>query len=103
MIPASPALSLYLLVGCVAIAAGVGALAGVIASLFLRLTIRDTWRDALLGLSGFVVTFATFAFSGPLRTLADSDEGPLKAGLAAAAAVPVLRELFRFIRSRRAT
>ncbi len=103
MIPSSPALSLYLLAVCVVIAAGVGALAGVIASLSLRLPIRDIWRDALIGLLGFLVAFAAFAFLGRLRTFASSDEGPLKAGLAAATTVPVVREFFRFIRSRRAT
>ena len=103
MAPFSSALALYLLVVCVAIAAGVGAIVGVIASLSLRLPIRGTWRDSLLGLLGFLVVFAAFAFLGSHSTFANSNEVPLKAGLAAATAAPVLRELFRFIRSRRAT
>lgn len=31
-----------------------GALAGVLASFFLRLPIRGVWKDALLGLLGFL-------------------------------------------------
>jgi hypothetical protein len=102
VIPFSLALSLYLLVVCVAIAAGAAALAGVIASLSFRLPVRGIWRDALLGLLGFLVVVAAFAFFGPLRTFASSDEVPLEARLAAATAAPVLREFCRFIRSRRA-
>jgi hypothetical protein len=40
-----------------------GALAGVLASFFLRLPIRGVWKDAVLGLSGFMGFFVTNLFS----------------------------------------
>src|SRR6266853_3406325 len=103
MIPYSPALTVYLLLICIAIATGVGALVGVLSSLCLRLPIRGIWKDALLSLLGFLLVFMAFAFLRPLRAFVNSDEGPLRAGLVAAAVLPFLRELSRFIRSRRAS
>ena len=103
MIPFSPGLALYLVFICMVIATGTAALAGVLASLALRLPVRGIWKDALLGLLGFSIVFGAFAFLGPLRAFANSDEGPLKASLIAAVALPILRQLFQFIRSRRST
>jgi hypothetical protein len=51
----------FLLVsGLLAMAAAV--LAGVLASFFLRLPIRGVWKDAVLGLLGFLVFFVTNLF-----------------------------------------
>jgi uncharacterized membrane protein YeaQ/YmgE (transglycosylase-associated protein family) len=98
-----PALALYLLLICLVIASATGALAGVLASLCLRLPMRGIWKDTLLGLLGFLVAFMAFVFLGPLHTFVNSDEGlPLKAGLMMAAVLPFLRELSRFIRTKRA-
>jgi hypothetical protein len=57
----------------------------------------------VLGLLGFLIVFGAFVFLGPLRAFVNSDEGPLKASLVAAMALPVLRQLFQFIHSRRST
>jgi hypothetical protein len=57
VIPFSPGLLVYLLFICMVVAAGTGALVGLIASLFLRLRVRGTWKDALLGLLGFSIVF----------------------------------------------
>jgi hypothetical protein len=62
---------------------------------------RGIWEDALLGLLGFLVAFMVFAVLGPLHSFLNCDEGPLRAGLVAATAVPFMRELSRFIWSRR--
>jgi uncharacterized membrane protein YeaQ/YmgE (transglycosylase-associated protein family) len=79
-----------------------GTLAGVLASLCLRLPMRGIWKNALLGLLGFLVAFMGFIFFGPLRAFVNSDERlPLQAGLVTAAALPFLRELARFIRTKR--
>lgn len=94
MIPFSPGLALYLLFICMVVATGTGALVGAIASLALRLPVRGIWKDALLGLFGFLMAFGAFVFLGPLRAFVNSDEGPLRASLVAAAALPVLRQLF---------
>jgi hypothetical protein len=63
---------------------------------------RGIWKDGLLSLLGFSVAFMAFALLGPLHAYINSDEGlPLKAGLVTAAALPLLREVSRFIRTRR--
>ena len=103
MIPFSPGVLVYLLFICMVVAAGIGALVGVIASLFTKLPVRGIWKDALLGLLGFSMVFGAFVFVGALRAFVNSDEGPLKASLIAAVALPILRQLFQFIRSRRST
>jgi hypothetical protein len=76
-----------------------GALAGVLASFFLRLPIRGVWKNAVLGLSGFMGFFVTNLFS----RLAPLD--PVPGGLVAAALCATVRQVLRFrnVRSNRAT
>ena len=102
VIPYSPALTLYFLLICLAISMAMGAIVGVLASLSLRLPMHGIWKDALLSLLGFSVAFMALVFLGPLHTFVSSDEGlPLRTGLVTAAALPFLRELSRFIRTKR--
>jgi hypothetical protein len=82
-------MSFVLLVfGLIAMAAGV--LAGVLASFFLRLPIQGVWKDAVLGLLGFMVFYVT----NLLFQFASLD--PLPMGLAVAALCPIVRQVLRF-------
>ena len=98
-----PGLALILLVICLAIAVAAGTLTGVLMSSCLKLPMRGLWVDAVLGLLGFLFVFMAFAFLDPLQAIVKSDEGPLRAGLVASAALPFIWEFTRFIRLRRRT
>ena len=83
-----------------------GALAGVLASFFFRLPIRDLWKDAVLGLFGFLVfvvatNLVSWLESLLIRNLID----PVNPGLLLAALCPVVRQVLRFrkVRSNRTT
>lgn len=105
MIPISAPFTIYLLIVCGLLAMAAGALAGVLASLLLRLPIRGVWKDALFGLLGFVAFFVTILVTrlGPL--LINNFIDPVAVGLVLAALCPVVREVrrFRSARSNRAT
>jgi hypothetical protein len=85
-----PGFTIFVLLinGLLAMAAG--ALAGVLASFILRLPIRAVWKDAVLGLLGFMVFYAANLFFqvGPLD--------PLPAGLVIAALCAIVRHVLRF-------
>jgi hypothetical protein len=92
----------FLVFGLLAMTAG--ALAGVLASFCLRLPIRGVWKDAGLGLLGFLVYFVTtnlFSWLESLLILNLID--PVTPGLAVAALCPIVRQVLRFrnVRSNR--
>ena len=94
----------YLVFGLLAMAAG--ALAGVLASFFLRLPIRGVWKDAVLGLLGFLVFFVTTTLFSWLRSLLILNLiDPVSPGLVVAALFPIVRQVLRFrnVRPNRAT
>jgi hypothetical protein len=81
--------------GLLAMAAG--ALAGVLASFFLRLPIRGIWKDAVLGLLGFLVFFVTTALVPRLTSLLILNLiDPVNPGLVVAALFPIVRQVLRF-------
>jgi len=93
-----------LLFGLLAMAAG--ALAGVLASFFLRLPIRGVWKDAVLGLLGFLVFFVTTDLVPRLTSLLILNLiDPVSPGLLVAALCPIVRQVLRFrnVRSNRTT
>jgi hypothetical protein len=94
-----PGFTIFFLLVCGLFAMAAGALAGVLASLFLRLPIRGVWKDAVLGLLGFLVFYVTNLVSrlGPLD--------PVPVGLVVAALCPIVRQVLRFrrVRSNRTT
>ena len=78
----------YLVFGLLAMAAG--ALAGVLVSFFLRLPIRSVWKDALLGLLGFLVFFLATTLVSRLRSLLITNLiDPVNPGLVVAALFPI--------------
>jgi hypothetical protein len=94
----------FLVFGLLAMASG--ALAGVLASFFLRLPIRGVWKDAVLGLLGFLVFFvATNLFSWLESLLILNLIDPVNPGLVVAALFPIVRQVLRFrnVRSNCAT
>lgn len=101
----------FLVFGLLAMASG--ALAGVLASFFLRLPIRGVWKDAVLGLLGFLVFLlgflvffvATNLFSWLESLLILNLIDPVNPGLVVAALFPIVRQVLRFrnVRSNRAT
>jgi len=98
--PVSPALAAYFEIVEIIVAMATGAVTGVLASFCLRLQIRGVWKDALLGLLGFLLFAAVDIFS-PLRYfLTNRNVDPINLSLAGAVLLPLLRELFRFKRSR---
>jgi hypothetical protein len=85
----------YLVFGLLAMAAG--ALAGVLVSFFLRLPIRSVWKDALLGLLGFLVFFLATTLVSRLRSLLITNLiDPVNPGLVVAALFPIVRQVLRF-------
>jgi hypothetical protein len=94
-----PGFTIFFLLICGLLAMAAGALAGVLASFFLRLPIRGVWKDAVLALLGFLVFFVANLLSrlGPLD--------PVPVGLAVAALCPIVRQVLRFkkVRSNRTT
>jgi hypothetical protein len=85
-----PGFTIFFLLVCGLFAMAAGALAGVLASFFLRLPIRGVWKDAVLGLLGFfLVFFAPILVSrlGPL--LINTQTGSIKLGFS-----PRARALF---------
>jgi hypothetical protein len=67
-----------------------GALTGVLASFVLRLPIRGVWKDALLGLLGFM----TFYVTNLVYRIGPLDPVPL--GLVVAALCAIVRQVLRF-------
>jgi hypothetical protein len=90
---------IFFLFVCGVLAMAAGTLAGVLAAFFLRLPIRGIWKDAVLGLLGFLAFYVTNLVSrlGPLD--------PVPLGLVVAALFPIARQVLRFrnLRSNRAT
>ena len=85
----------FLVFGLLAMASG--ALAGVLASFFLRLPIRGVWKDAVLGLLGFLVYFVTTNLVSWLESLLILNLiDPVNPGLVVAALVPIVRQVLRF-------
>jgi hypothetical protein len=85
----------FLVFGLLAMAAG--ALAGVLVSFFLRLPIRSVWKDALLGLLGFLVFFLATTLVSRLRSLLITNLiDPVNPGLVVAALFPIVRQVLRF-------
>jgi hypothetical protein len=82
-----------------------GALAGVLASLLLRLPIRGVWKNALLGVLGFAAFFVTILVTRLGPSLINNFIDPVRAALVFATLCPVVREVLRFrnARSNRAT
>ena len=93
----------FLVFGLLAMAAG--GLAGVVASFFLTLPIRGVWKDALLGLLGFLVFYLTTLVSPLGSLLMNSLMDPTWPGLVVAALCPIVRQVLRFrnVRSNRTT
>ena len=92
----------FLVFGLLAMAAG--ALAGVLASFFLGLPIRGVWKDAVLGLLGFLLFFVTTDLVPPLTSLLILNFiDPVNPGLVVAALCPIIRQVLRFrnVRSNR--
>src|SRR5271170_5164941 len=85
-----PAFVIFFLLVCGLLATAAGALAGVLASFFLRLPIRGVWKDALLGLLGFTAFYVTNLYYrlGPLD--------PVPVGLVVAAFCAIVRQVLRF-------
>ncbi len=78
-----------------------GALAGVLASFFLRLPIRGVWKDAVLGLLGFLVFFVATTLVSWLRSLLILNFiDPVSPGLVVAALFPIVRQVLRFSNER---
>jgi hypothetical protein len=92
-----PGFTIFFLLVCGLLAMAAGALAGVLASFFLRLPIGGVWKDAALGLLGFLLFFVT----NLLFQLAPLD--PLPMGLVVAALCAIVRQVLRFrnVRSNR--
>ena len=85
----------FLVFGLLAMTAG--ALAGVLASFFLRLPIRGIWKDAVLGLLGFMVYYVTMELVPRLTSLLILNLiDPVNPGLVVAALFPVVRQVLRF-------
>jgi hypothetical protein len=94
----------FFVFGLLAMAAG--ALAGVLASFFLRLPIRGVWKDAVLGLLGFLVFLVTTNLVPRLTSLLILNLiDPVNPGLVVAALFPIVRQVLRFrnVRSNRTT
>jgi hypothetical protein len=100
-----PAFTIYLLLICGLLAMGAGALAGALASFFLRLPIQGIWKDAVLGLLGFLVFLVTILVSRLGYLLINNFVDPVGVGMVVAALCPVVREVLRFrnVRSNRIT
>jgi hypothetical protein len=87
---------IFVLFVCGLLAMAAGVLAGVLASFFLRLPIQAVWKDALLGLFGFQVFYAT-TFVSPLDSLLIRNFiDPNTVGLAVAALCAIVRQVLRF-------
>ena len=85
----------FLVFGLLAMAAG--ALSGVLASFFLRLPIRGVWKDAVLGLLGFLLFFVTTDLVPRLTSLLILNLiDPVNPGLVVAAFCPIVRQVLRF-------
>ena len=79
------------------LATAAGALAGVLASFFLRLPIRGVWKDAALGLMGFMVFFVTTDLVPRLTSLLILNLiYPINPGLVVAALCPIVPQVLRF-------
>ena len=66
-------------------------------SFFLRLPIRSVWKDALLGLLGFLVFFLATTLVSRLRSLLITNLiDPVNPGLVVAALFPIVRQVLRF-------
>jgi hypothetical protein len=98
--PVSPALAAYFLTIEIIVAVTTGVVTGILASLCLRLPMRGIWKDALLGLLGFLLFFAVDIFSPFGSFLINRGVDPVLVSLTGAALFPLLRELLRFRRSR---
>jgi len=85
-----PGFTIFFLLVCGLLAMAAGTLAGVLASFFLRLPIRGVWKDALIGLLGFLVFYVmNLVFRiGPLD--------PVPLGFAVAALCSIVRQVLRF-------
>jgi|SRR5208282_1023765 len=96
---------IFFLLVCGLLAMAAGALAGVLASLFLRLPIRGVWKDAVLGLLGFLVFWVTNLVSLLGSLLNNNLIDPVTPGLVVAALCAIVREVLRFrnVRSSRTT
>jgi|SRR5271155_384767 hypothetical protein len=96
---------IFFLFVCGLLAMAAGALAGVLASFFFRLPVRGVWKDALLGLFGFLVLFETNLVSRLGALLGNNLIDPVKPGLVVAALCAIVRQVLRFrkVRSNRTT
>ncbi len=96
---------IFFLLVCGLLAMASGALAGVLASFLLRLPIRGIWKDAVLGLLGFLVLWVTHLVSLIGSLLNNNLIDPVKPGLVVAALCGIVREVLRFrkVRSNRTT
>ena len=97
---------IFLLLVCGLLAMAAGALAGVLASFFLRLPIRGVWKDAVLGLLGFIAYYVTTELVPRLTSLLILNLiDPVNPGLVVAALCPIVRQVLRFrkVRSNRTT
>ena len=95
MIPYSAAMTLYLLMVGALIALVVSLIVGAITAVCLRLTLNGLWKDALLGVAGFMaVFFASFCLEPRPIT---NGNGPATAALIAAGALAFVRELLRLL------
>jgi hypothetical protein len=89
----------FLVFGLLAMAAGT--LAGVLASYFLRLPIRGVWKDAVLGLLGFLVFYVATILVPRLTSLLILNLiDPVSPGLLVAALCPIVRQVLRFRNAR---
>ena len=105
-----PGFTIFVLLVCGLLAMAAGALVGVLASFFLRLPIRGVWKDAVLGLLGFLVFFVTNLVTNLVSRLGSllinsSLIDPIWVGLVVAALCPIVRQVLRFrnVRSNRTT
>jgi hypothetical protein len=91
-------ISVLFVFGLLAMAAG--ALAGVLLSFFLRLPIRGVWKDAGLGLLGFLLSFGANLVSRLGALLNNNLLDPFWGGLVVAALCPIFRQVLRFRKGR---
>jgi hypothetical protein len=91
-----PGFTIFFFLVCGLLAMAAGALAGVLASFFLRLPIRGVWKDAVLGLLGFLVFYVTTLFSRLGSLLIGSLIDPTSPGFVVAAVCPIVRQVLRF-------
>jgi hypothetical protein len=114
LFPIAPEIVVFSMVAVSLIGAVLGVLSGLLSSLILKLSLRGTWKDAVLGAVAVPIGFAlVFITPWPENTARRPIGGgvemtettrmfphPLLFAYILAAILPVLRNLYRFRRAR---